>query len=303
MELQDLNSLYKEALVRAEGESANEGGERIDPDSWLMARGEGMIPQPAVVPGGAGDAAAMTAEQAAIAANQALARLQTAKTEAEQLVINLRARLAEMDDLDVFVQRVNYYREKQDELETLLGQLGQTRAATEEARDEAQTALRSASLEKGNANRYLAEVTQVAESNSRALDMWRIGLGDANNVYTSLAMLNYSDAATFAQVLDRMATPSVGYFSLEFPGWLVPGFASTLMTDMRDREFEENLTYQLLATIHKTEVGYMASICWTAHDENGVYSPMTFEDRVEMGTFNTGWVVRQYVPASTVYGG
>lgn len=300
MDLPDLNSLYKEALVRAEGESANEGGEQLDPDSWLMARGEEMIPQPAVVPGGAEDVAAMTAEQAAIAANQALAQLQTAKTDAEQLVINLRSRLAEMDDLDTFIQRVNYYREKQDELETMLSQLNQTRAATEEARDEAQAAMHSASLERGNANRYLAEVSQVAESNSQVLDMWRIEIGDANNVYTSLAMLNYSDAATFAQVLDRMATPSVGYFSFDFPGWLVPEFVSTLMAD---REFGEDLTYQLFVTIHKTEGGYMASICWTAHDENGVYSPMTFEDRVEMGTFNTGWVIRQYVQAPTVYGG
>lgn len=299
--LEELNALYRDILTRAESESANEGSEHKDPDSWLLARGtEGGATPQVVIPGGADDAAAADAEQAAIAANQALARLQAAKTEAEQLVIDLRARLAEMDDLDTFTQRVNYYRQKQQELETLLGQLNQTRAATEEARDEAQTALRSASLERGNANRYLAEVSQVAESNSQVLDMWRIAIGDANNVYTSLAMLNYSDAATFAQVLDRMATPSVGYFSLEFPGLLVPEFVSTLMAD---REFVEDLTYQLFATVHKTEVGYMASICWTAHDENGVYSPMTFEDRVEMGAFNTGWVVRQYVQAPTVYGG
>lgn len=299
--LEELNALYRDTLARAEGESANEGSEHKDPDTWLLARGTEGVPDSPTVIGGVTEATTLTTEQAVIAANQALAQLQAAKTEAEQLVINLRTRLAEMDDLDVFTQRVNYYREKQDELETMLAQLNQTRAATEEARDEAQVALRSASLEKGNANRTRAEVAQEVEANAAQIALWRQELGNANNVYTRLEMLGESDASPFPDVLQSMSGSSVGYFFFVFDGDSVPNFVSTAFGDTH--EFIEGLSYRMQFTINRHLTGYLASVVWTAFDGNGVYSPVTYEDRAVFGTFDTGWVVRNCVQGVTVYGG
>lgn len=300
--LDELNALYRDTLARAEGESANEGSEHKDPDSWLLARGtEGGATTQVVVPGGADDAAAVDAEQAAIAANQALAQLQAAKTETEQLVIDLRARLAEMDTLEQFAQRVNFYRQKQDELETMLEELGATRAATEDARDQALTMLNSASEQRGETSRNRAAIAQEVEANAEHIALWRQELGNGNNVYTGLEMLGLGEDASFPEIISAMSAPSLGIFSFDFAGDGVPGTVSTMFGDTR--EFLPGLMYQLLLNIQRTDWGYWARACWGSHDGNGVFSPLTYEERTVMGGFDSGWVVQQHAQSPTVYGG
>lgn len=300
--LEELNALYRDTLARAEGESANEGSEHKDPDSWLLARGtESGATTQVVVPGGADDAAAADAEQAAIAANQALAQLRAAKTEAEQLVVDLRARLAEMDDLETFAQRLNYYRQKQDELEAMLEELGATRAATEDARDQALTMLNSASEQRGETSRNRAAIAQETEANAAQIAQWRQELGNGNNVYTGLVTLGLEDGASFAEIIAAMSVPSLGVFSFEFAGDEAPREVSTMFGD--DREFLPELMYQILLNIQRTDWGYWARVCWGAYDGNAVYSPLTYEERTVMGGFDSGWVVQQHAQSPTVYGG
>ena len=232
-------------------------------------------------------------EQVVLDAREALAQLRTVKTEAQQLVTDLRERLAEVDDIETFAQNVNYYRQKQQELEALLAEVTATRTAAETFQKNAERMLSAANTALGNAAIHDASIAQSVEANEYAIDHWRQELGNANNVYTGLGMLGLSQASTFAGLLASMATPSVGLFHLSWrAGQEVPNFVKTMFGEKR--EFLPDMSYQMNLTVDKNEGGYMATVAWTAFDANEVYSPITYEDRTVMGKFDTGWAVRAY---------
>lgn len=224
-------------------------------------------------------------------ARAALAKLQEGTQKANHLIEDLKQRLEEVDEVETFAKNVNYYRQKQAELESLLAEVTATRAAAE-------TAQNNAVLMRSAANAALAEaaihdtsIAQSVEANEYAINQWRQELGNANNVYTGLEMLRPNENITFGEVLEAMSVPSVGYFTVIFPGKSPDPFAATLLAD---REFLPDLEYYVQATINRFADGYAAEVRWTAKDVNGVFAPMTYEDRTVMGKFDTGWAVRAY---------